>query len=91
VVSRPIVPDAAASEVQTWSLRVSGWSAAAARAISPLGEVIAVPDTALDGAALLISLPPSRTLEEASAALVAAGATVRATALVGGHATRYTI
>jgi chorismate mutase len=91
VVSRPIVPDAAAIEVQTWSVRVAGWSAAAARAISPLGEVIAVPDKGFDGAALLLSLPPGRTLEEASVALVAAGATVRATALVGGHATRYTI
>jgi chorismate mutase len=91
VVSRPIVPDAAAIEVQTWSVRVAGWSAAAARAISPLGEVIAVPDKGFDGAALLLSLPPGRTLEEASSALVAAGATVRATALVGGHATRYTI
>ncbi len=91
VVSRPIVPDAAAIEVQMWSVRVSGWSAAAARAISPLGEVIAVPDKALDGAALLISLPPGRTLEEAAAVLVGAGASVRSTALVGGHATRYTI
>jgi hypothetical protein len=40
---------------------------------------------------LLISLPPGRTLEETRAALVAAGASVRAAALVGGHANRYTV
>jgi len=91
VVSRPIAADSAVNEVQVFSIRVAGWSAAAAKAISPLGEVIAVPERAFDGAALLFSLPPGRTLDEVKAALIAAGASVRATALVGGHATRYTV
>lgn len=91
VVSRPIAADSAVNEVQVFSIRVAGWSAVAAKAVSPLGEVIAVPERAFDGAALLFSLPPGRTLDEVKAALIAAGASVRATALVGGHATRYTV
>jgi hypothetical protein len=91
VLSRPVVADAAATEVETWSIRVAGWSAAAARALSPLAETIAVPESAYDGAALLVSLPPGRKLAEITAALIAAGASVRTTALVGGHATRYTV
>jgi len=50
-----------------------------------------VPDRAFDGAALLISLPKETSLESISAALVKAGATVRSAALVGSHATRYTV
>jgi chorismate mutase len=91
VVSRPIAADSAVTEVETWSIRVAGWSAAAARAVSTLADVIAVPHGEFDGAALLASIPPGRTLEELTAALVAAGASVRSTALVGGHATRYTV
>jgi hypothetical protein len=91
VVSRPVGPEAAVRDVQIWSVRVAGWSAGAARAISPLAEAIAVPHGEFDGAALLLSLPPGRKLEETTQALIAAGASVRATALVGGHATRYTI
>jgi hypothetical protein len=91
VVSRPVGPEAAVIDVQTWSVRVAGWSAGAARAISPLAEAVAVPHGEFDGAALLLSLPSGRRLEETTQALVAAGASVRATALVGGHATRYTI
>jgi chorismate mutase len=91
VVSRPIVPEAAIRDVETWSIRVAGWSAAAARALTPVAEVLAVPHGEFDGAALLLSLTPGHSLDEATAALVAAGASVRATALVGGHATRYTI
>ncbi len=49
------------------------------------------PDRAFDGAALLITLPKGVTLEAISAALVKAGATVRSAALVGSHATRYTV
>ena len=91
VLSRPVVADAAATEVETWSIRVAGWSAMAARALSPLAEVLAVPESAFDGAALLVSLPPGHKLAEITAALIAAGASVRTTALVGGHATRYTV
>ena len=90
VVSRASA-DAMVTEVETWSMRVSGWGAAAARAISPLAEIIAVPDSAFDGAALLISVPPSGELDDVKAALVKAGASVRSAALVGSHATRYTV
>jgi chorismate mutase len=91
VVSRPIAADSAVTEVETWSIRVAGWSSTAARAVSTLADVIAVPHGEFDGAALLASIPPGRTLDELTKALVAAGASVRSTALVGGHATRYTV
>jgi chorismate mutase len=91
VVSRPIAADSAVIEVENWSIRVAGWSAGAARAAAALAEIIAVPHGEFDGAALLASIPPGRTLDELTAALVAAGASVRSTALVGGHATRYTV
>ena len=68
-----------------------GWGAGAAQALSALADFIAVPDRAFDGAALLITLPKGVTLEAISAALVKAGATVRSAALVGSHATRYTV
>jgi len=88
-IARPH-PDAVVSEVEMWSLRVSGWGAKPARALAALAEAIAVPDRAFDGAALLISLA-GRTLAEITAALVKAGASVRSQALVGGHARRYTV
>jgi chorismate mutase len=91
VLSRPVVPDAAVTEVETHSVQVAGWSAAAARAVTPLAEVLAVPHGEFDGAALLISLPPGRKLDEVRKAMIAAGVTVRQTALVGGHANRYTV
>src|SRR5437660_1011072 len=56
VVSRA-APDAMVKEVEVWSVRVAGWSAAAAQALAPLAEVIAVPDRAFDGPAALISVP----------------------------------
>jgi len=90
VVSRA-APDAMVREVETWSVRVSGWGAAVARAVSALAEFIAVPDSAFDGAALLVSLPPGGNLDDVTAAMVQAGASVRSTALVGSHATRYTV
>ena len=83
--------DAMVTEVSMWSIRVSGWSARAAREISALAELLAVPDRAFDGAALLVSLGSERKLEEITAALVKAGASVRSSALVGSHATRYTL
>jgi len=90
VVSR-VAADAMVTEVEMWSVRVSGWSADVARALSPFSEIIAVPDTASDGAALLISVPGTDGLAKITAALVAAGASVRSSALVGSHATRYTV
>ena len=52
--------------------------------------VVAVPDRAFDGAALLVSVPKGQ-IDSLTAALVKAGASVRSKALVGGHATRYTV
>src|ERR1700745_206627 len=52
LVSRA-APDAMLKEVEVWSVRVSGWSTAAAKAVSALAELIAVPDRAFDGAAVL--------------------------------------
>ena len=85
------VTDAAAAEVEMHSLRVSGWSAAAARTLAPLAEVIAEPDGAFDGAALLISVPQGQQVAAITDALIKAGASVRSSALVGNHATRYTL
>ncbi|MEN3289137.1 MAG: hypothetical protein V7634_3437 [Bradyrhizobium sp.] len=89
-VSR-VADDALLLEVETWSIRVSGWNAQIARAVSPLADVVAVPDTAFDSAALLVSIAGPSSIEQIRAALIAAGASVRSTALVGGHATRYTV
>jgi chorismate mutase len=90
VVSRA-APDAMVHEVETWSVRVAGWGAAAAAAAASLAEIVAVPDTAFDGAALLVSVPAGGDLSEVKKALVKAGASVRSAALVGSHATRYTV
>jgi chorismate mutase len=90
VISRAAA-DAMATEIEMWSVRVAGWGAGAASAVAALAETIAVPDQAFDGAALLVSLPPGGTLEAITAALVEAGASVRSTALVGSHATRYRV
>jgi hypothetical protein len=54
-------------------------------------DFIAVPDRAFDGAALLVTLPQDVGLDEISKSLVETGATVRSAALVGSHATRYTV
>jgi hypothetical protein len=79
------------TEVAMFSIRVSGWSADVARAVSPLAEIVAVPDTAFDGAALLASITTRDGLDRLKTALVNAGASVRSTALVGSHASRYTV
>jgi len=73
-----------------WSLRVSGWSASAVHGLAEIADVIAVPDRAFDGAALLVSAPQGA-IDAVSAALVKAGASIRSSALVGSHATRYTV
>jgi chorismate mutase len=90
VISR-VTADAMATEAPVWSIRVSGWGAGPAQALSALADFIAVPDRAFDGAALLVTLSKDVSLEQISAAMVKAGATVRSSALVGSHATRYTI
>jgi hypothetical protein len=90
VVSR-VADSAMVTEVEMWSMRVSGWNAEIARALSPLAEIVAVPDGAFDGAALLVSVAGSHRLEQIKVALIDAGASVRSSALVGSHATRYTM
>jgi chorismate mutase len=90
VVSR-VADSAMVTEVETWSVRVSGWNAETARTLSPLADVVAVPDTAFDGAALLVSISGTNQLEKIKLALIQAGASVRSSALVGSHATRYTV
>ena len=55
-----------------------------------MAETVAVPDTAFDGAALLVSIGPGN-LDKIKPALIGAGASVRSSALVGSHATRYTV
>jgi hypothetical protein len=89
VISR-VADDAMVTEVQMWSVRVSGWNADTARALAPLAEIVAVPDTAFDGAALLVSVAGGG-FEKIKLALLKAGASVRSSALVGSHATRYTV
>jgi chorismate mutase-like protein len=90
VISRAAA-DAMATEAEVWSVRVSGWTANAAQTLTALADFIAVPDRAFDGAALLVTLPKGASLDRISEALVKAGASVRSTALVGSHATRYTV
>jgi chorismate mutase len=90
VISRA-APDAMVTEVETWSVRVAGWSTAAAQAAGGLADLIAVPDRAFDGAALLISVPEGGRIDRVIAALVEAGASVRGSTLVGSHATRYRV
>jgi chorismate mutase len=89
VISR-VAADAMVTETEVWSMRVSGWSARGVQALAELADVIAVPDRAFDGAALLV-LVASGGIEAVHAAVVKIGASIRASALVGGHATRYTI
>jgi chorismate mutase len=90
VISRA-APDAMVTEVEVWSIRVAGWSTATAHALGPLAEVVAVPDRAFDGAALLVSVPQGGHIDRIIDTLVQAGASVRASALVGSHATRYRV
>ncbi len=90
VVSR-VSGDAMATEAGVWSIRVSGWGAGPAQALTTISDFIAVPDRAFDGAALLVTLPKDVSLQSVHNTLVKAGATVRSSALVGSHATRYTV
>src|SRR5499433_4258607 len=89
VISRAAA-DAMVVETETWSMRVAGWSAGAVRAVAEFADVVAVPDRAFDGAALLVSLAHG-TVDAVAAALVKCGASIRSSALVGSHATRYTV
>ena len=90
VLSR-VAADAMATDVEVWSIRVSGWGAAAAHALQAQTDFIAVPDRAFDGAALLVTLSKGTGLDPINRTLVKAGASVRSAALVGSHASRYTV
>jgi chorismate mutase len=90
VISR-VAPDAMVPEVCVWSVRVSGWGPKAAKAVAQMAEVVAVPDSAFDGAALLVSVPQGLSFDRIADAIVNAGASIRSSALVGSHATRYTL
>ncbi len=89
VISR-VAADAMVTETEVWSMRVSGWKATSINAVAPLADVVAVPDSAFDGAALLVSVARGG-IGAVSDALVGIGASIRSTALVGSHATRYTV
>jgi chorismate mutase len=89
-IARPH-PDAIVTDVEMWSVKVSGWGPRPARALAAVTEAIAVPDGAFDGAALLVSVPNEQKLADATGALVKAGASVRSQALVGSHARRYRV
>src|ERR1041384_6124360 len=88
-IARPN-PDALVTDVETWSVRVSGWGPAVSRALDSSTEMIAVPEGTFDGAALLVSVPQGG-IDALTATLVKAGASVRSKALVGSHARRYTV
>ncbi len=99
VISR-VADDAMVTDIEMWSVRVSGWNAHVARALAPLAEVVVVPDGAFDGAALLVSVPGQRgggstagedSLGKAKSAMIAAGASLRSATLVGSHAAHYTV
>lgn len=89
VVSRAAA-DAMVTETEVWSMRVSGWRAASAAAVASSADVIAVPDRAFDGAALLVAVKRGD-IETVREALIGIGASIRSAALVGSHATRYTV
>ena len=89
VISR-VAADAMVTETEVWSMRVSGWKATSINSVAPLADVMAVPDSAFDGAALLVSVARGG-IGAVSDALVGIGASIRSTALVGSHATRYTV
>jgi len=89
VISR-VAADAMVTETEVWSMRVAGWRATSVDSLAGLADAIAVPDRAFDGAALLISVPRGG-IDGVAEALRATGASIRSKALVGSHATRYTV
>ena len=89
VISR-VAADAMVTETEVWSVRVSGWNATSVDSIAELADAIAAPDQAFDGAALLVSVARGR-IDAVAQALRGTGASIRSRALVGSHATRYTV
>jgi len=80
-----------ATEVATWSVRVTGWNAGAAQAVGAVADVIAVPAPSRGDASLLVSLPQGARIASVADALVPAGAALKSSALVGSHATQYRV
>jgi chorismate mutase len=89
VISR-VAADAMVTETEVWSVRVAGWNATSVDRLAGLADAIAVPDRAFDGAALLISVGRDG-IGAVADALLRTGASIRSRALVGSHATRYTV
>ena len=89
VISR-VAADAIVTETEVWSVRVSGWTAASVDRLAGIADAIAVPDRAFDGAALLISVERGG-IGAVADTLLGTGASIRASALVGSHATRYRV
>ena len=89
VISR-VPADAMVTEAEVWSVRVAGWNASFADNLAQFADAIVVPDRAFDGAALLVSVARG-SIDAVAKTLVATGASIRSKALVGSHATRYTV
>jgi chorismate mutase len=89
VISR-VAANAMVTETEVWSVRVSGWTAASVDRLAGIADAIAVPDRAFDGAALLISVERGG-IGTVADALLGTGASIRSSALVGSHATRYRV
>jgi chorismate mutase len=89
-IARPH-PDAIVADVTIWSLKVSGWGGQGGRAAAAFADPIAIPEGTFDGAALLVSVPQGKAIDDITAALRGAGVSVRSQALVGSHATRYMV
>jgi len=89
VISR-VAADAIVTETEVWSVRVSGWTAASVDRLAGIADAIAVPDRAFDGAALLISVERGG-IGAVADALLGTGASIRSSALVGSHTTRYRV
>ena len=80
------------TETEVWSLRVCIRLERVLTRTSSRGlpRAIAVPDRAFDGAALLISVERGH-IDAAPMPYLGFGASIRSRALVGSHATRYTV
>ena len=91
VVSRA-APDAMVTEVEVWSLRVTAWNAAIAQAAATVAEVIAVPDPASRRRRGAFGFAAGRPQARRADRHPGQGrGHVGSSALVGSHATRYTV
>jgi len=84
-------PDVVRNDVAMWKHEGVGWGGKAARAASALADLIAIPEGAFDGAALLVSVPETKTVDDIVAALRAPASRCAAKPFVGSHATRYMV